>query len=91
MNNNKKQLNKDYLTVKELADLMGISRIAVFNKIKLGKIKAEKIGRNYIIQKKDLDGLLKPGLSEIDKKEIEAGVKKVLHEYGETIKKLSKE
>lgn len=91
MNNNKTQVNKDYLTVKELSELIGISRVAVFNRIKLGKIKAEKIGRNYIIQKKDLDGLLKSGLSDIGKKEIEAGVKKVLHEYGETIKMLSKE
>lgn len=91
MNNNKKQVNRDYLTVKELSELMGISRVAVFNKIKLKKIKAEKAGRNYIIYKKDLTGLLKPGLSENDKKEIEAGIKKVLHEYGETIKMLSKE
>ncbi len=88
---NKIPINKDYFTVKELADIMGISRIAVWNKIKSGKIKADKIGRNYIIKKKDLDGLFKIGLSKEDKKEIEFGVKKVLQEYGDTIKMLSQE
>ena len=37
--------NKKYYTVKELADILGISRVAVFNKIKKGEIKAEKAGR----------------------------------------------
>ena len=43
-----KNSTKKYLTVKELADLLGISRVAVFKKIKNGQICAEKIGRNYI-------------------------------------------
>jgi len=84
-------LNKDYLTVKELAGVMGISRIAVFNQIKLGKIKAEKIGRNYIIYKKDLPDIFNQPLSPANKKDIEEGVKKVLKDYGETIKMLGQE
>jgi excisionase family DNA binding protein len=84
-------LNKDYLTVKELAGVMGISRIAVFNQIKLGKIKAEKIGRNYIIYKKDLPDIFNQPLSPTNKKDIEEGVKKVLKDYGETIKMLGQE
>jgi excisionase family DNA binding protein len=84
-------LDKDYLTVKELADLIGVSRVAVFNKIKLGKIKAEKIGRNYIIYKENLPDMLNTSLSLADKEKIEKGVKKVLKDYGETIKMLGKE
>lgn len=83
-------INKNYLTVKELADIKKISRIAVFKQIKQGKIRAEKIGRNYIIYKKDSLGGNKD-LSNQDKTKIENGVKKVLKDYGEVIKMLGKE
>ncbi|PIT95257.1 hypothetical protein COT98_00465 [Candidatus Falkowbacteria bacterium CG10_big_fil_rev_8_21_14_0_10_39_9] len=84
-------LNKDCFTVKELADLIGISRVAVFNRIKLGKIKAEKIGRNYVIYKKDLPDMLNASLSSDDKEKIDKGIRKVLQDYGETIKMLGQE
>lgn len=84
-------LNKNYFTVKELANLMGVSRVTVFNKIKLGIIKAEKIGRNYIIYKSDLPDMLNTSLTTSDKEYIERGVKKVLKDYGDTIKMLGKE
>lgn len=84
-------LNKDYLTVKELAGLMGISRVAVFNQIKLGKIMAEKAGRNYIIYKKNLPGFFNSSISQDDKESIEKGVKRVLKDYSETIKRLGRE
>ena len=38
-----------YLTIPQVAKLLGISRIAVYKKVKNGQIKAEKIGRNYAI------------------------------------------
>jgi len=83
--------NKNYVTIKELANLMGISRIAVFNQIKLGKIKAEKIGRNYIIYRKDLPEIFNLPLSPGNKEDIERGVKKVLKDYSDTIKMLGQE
>lgn len=83
--------NKNYYTVKELADIMGLSRITIFNRVKSGKIKAEKIGRNYIIYKKDLEKILGHDLTADDKISIESGVKKVLSEYGDTIRMLGKE
>lgn len=46
--------SKEFYTTKELAELLGISRIAVFNRIKKGNIKAQKMGRNFIIFKKDI-------------------------------------
>ena len=45
---------KGFYTTAELAKLLGISRITVFNRVKAGTIKAQKIGRNFIIFKKDL-------------------------------------
>ena len=49
--------SKDFYTTKELAGILGISRVAVFKKIKNGTIKAQKIGRNFVIFKKDNGGL----------------------------------
>lgn len=84
-------IKKDYLTVKELADILHISRIAVFNKIKNGLIKAEKVGKTYIISKSNLKGVLGDKLDEKSKRGIEKGVGRVVKEYGETLKRLGKE
>ena len=46
-------MNKDFLTTTEVSKVLGISRIAVFKKIKSGEIKAQKNGRNYIIHRND--------------------------------------
>jgi excisionase family DNA binding protein len=80
---------KDYLTTSELAKLFGISRVAVFKKIKKGEIKAVKIGRNYIIEKKDLGQ--STDLSEPQKRDIRKTVEKTITEYGETLRLLGKE
>jgi excisionase family DNA binding protein len=46
---------KGFYTTTELAKILGVSRVAVFNKIKSGDIKAQKFGRNFVIFKKDID------------------------------------
>lgn len=40
----------NYISVIEYADRENVSRIAVFKRIRKGKIKAYKIGRNYIVK-----------------------------------------
>jgi excisionase family DNA binding protein len=47
-------MEKKIFTTSEVAKLLGISRVAVFKKIKSGEIKAQKIGRNFAVYKKDL-------------------------------------
>ncbi len=47
--------SKEFFTTSELAKKLGISRVAVFKKIKNGVIKAQKIGRNFVIYKKDIE------------------------------------
>ena len=42
---------KQYISIAELAKTLGISRIAVYKKVKKGTIKGVKIGRNYVISK----------------------------------------
>jgi len=79
---------KDILSTAELAGILGISRIAVFNKIKKGQIKAQKVGRNYIIYKKDILDLISNEISDKLKKDIDNGVNRVITEYGQALKLL---
>lgn len=55
--------NKDFYTTGELAELLGISRISVFKRLRQGSIKGQKMGRNFIIFKKDIN--LKELLSKV--------------------------
>ena len=84
-------MEKQYLTTSELAELLGVTRITIFRKIKENKIKAIKIGRNFVINKKDLPEILNKTLTQIKKEEIKKAVKKTISEYGETLKLLGKE
>jgi excisionase family DNA binding protein len=83
--------NNQFFTTAELAALLNISRVAVFKKIKNGQIKAKKIGRNYFIPGESLKGVLHSDMTDKLKNEIKNGVKKVVEEYGETLKMLGKE
>jgi excisionase family DNA binding protein len=82
---------KDFYSVKELADILKISRISVFRKIKNGEIKGRKVGRNYVIPQSEVEQFVTLELTEKVKKEIEKGVSAVIRQYGEVLKKLGKE
>ena len=82
---------KEFISIKTLADILGISRIAVFNKIKKGEIVAQKVGRSYIIPLKSLSITLGHTISEDQKKKIKEAVRKTVDEYGDVLKLLGKE
>lgn len=84
-------MDKQLYSTAEVAKILGISRVAVFKKINTGEIKAKKVGRNFIIEKKDLPEILGLALRESNKEEIEKSVQKTVREYGETLKLLGKE
>ena len=84
-------MNKNLLSTIEAANILGISRQAVFKKIKSGEIKAKKVGRNFVITREDLPYILENHLTEDRKKEIEKAVKKAVSEYGEALRLLGKE
>lgn len=83
--------NNQYISIQEMANILGISRIAVYKKVKKGRIKAIKIGRSFAIAKKYVDNILGKTLNENDKKQIDSAVKKMVKEYGEVLKLLGKE
>jgi excisionase family DNA binding protein len=80
-----------YITIPELAKHLGISRIAVYRKVKKGQIPAKKIGRIYVISSRQVAKILGEELSEPQKRQIDRAVKKVVQEYGETLKWLGRE
>ena len=82
---------KKYLTIPELAKLLGKSRVAVWKDVKSGKIAATRMGRNYVISDRDIGGILSNEMTGKDKKRINLAVKRVVREYGEVLKRLSKE
>ncbi|OGX16066.1 MAG: hypothetical protein A2166_05505 [Omnitrophica WOR_2 bacterium RBG_13_41_10] len=83
--------NKELITTAELAKILGISRIAVFKRIKRGQIKAIRVGRNFVIPRDSLPEVLGQVLSKKNKREIETAVKKTVREYGQTLRLLGNE
>ena len=83
--------NNEYLTIKELADILRISRIAVYKKVKKGQIKAVRIGRNFAIPRKYISHILGKVLNDKDKHDIDKAIKKTVKEYGEVLKLLGRE
>jgi excisionase family DNA binding protein len=79
-----------YITIQQLANMLGISRIAVYKRIKKGQIEAIKIGRNYAIPEKYISNILGKVLNDRQKQNIERAVKKTVQEYGEVLKLLGR-
>ncbi len=82
---------KDYITITELARMLGISRTAVYNRVKKGQIPAIRAGRTYIITDRTVREILGSEVSAKGKKLIDAAVHKTVREYGEVLKQLGRE
>ena len=87
----KKNNEKEFLTIPQLAKIIGLSRITVFKKVKNGEIKAIKVGKTYIIPNKYVDVISGKSLSQSDKQKIDKAIKKTVKEYGETLRLLGRE
>ena len=83
--------NEDYLSIPQLAKILGLSRIAVYRKVKRGEIKAIRIGKIFAISKNTLAGILGKTLKEEAKSKIDRAVKKTVREYGEVLRLLGNE
>lgn len=79
------------LTIPELAERMGLSRVAVYRKVKSGKIPATRVGRIHIVSARTARDILQDKITPARAAWIEAAVKKVVVEYGDVLARLSKE
>ncbi|MFC1770356.1 helix-turn-helix domain-containing protein [Candidatus Margulisiibacteriota bacterium] len=85
---------KDYFSIAEVAKMLGISRTAVYKKVKKGQIQAVRIGRSFAINDKVVNKIINVRVGAINKKEkrdIDKVVARAIDEYGETLKKLGSE
>ena len=85
------QINSEYITISQLARILGISRIAVYKKVKNGQIKAIRVGRIYLIPRSVTLNILGKELTEKDKKEIDRAIIRTVKEYGEVLNLLGRE
>jgi excisionase family DNA binding protein len=84
-------VKQEYITIPQLAKLLGLSRIEVYRKVRKGQIPAIKIGRVYAISDRDITYILGSKISNKAKKRVDSAVRKTVREYGEVLKKLGKE
>jgi len=84
-------LQQNSMTIPQLANRLGISRIAVWNKVKKGEIPATKVGRQYVISARDARIAAGEELTTEQEQWIEAAVERVVRKYGSVLKRLSRE
>ena len=81
----------DLITIPKLAEGLGLSRVAVYKKVKSGQIPAKRVGRIYVISANTANILLQPAIGKQDLEWIDEAVKKVVREYSVVLKWLSAE
>ena len=79
---------REYISTTEAAKKLGMSRVAVFQKIKSGEIKAQKIGRNFAIPLAEMKSYTKEELNDKARQVIDRAVQKTVKEYGNTLRQL---
>jgi len=82
---------ESYLSIPQVASLLGISRIAVYRKVKTGRIPAVKIGRNFAVPKTSLAPLLGTELDGPARRRLDRAVRKTVKEYGEVLAMLGRD
>lgn len=50
---------KEYLKVKDIADMLGLSILTIYEYIKRGEVQAIKLGRNYRVERKEFERFIK--------------------------------
>lgn len=84
-------MKKDFYSTKEAAQILNISRVAVFNRIKNGKLKAVKVGRNFIVSHEELLEALGDKIGPAKKEQIERAISRAMKDYKEVFQRLAKE
>lgn len=83
--------HEKYITIPELAKLLGVSRIAIYKRVKKGQIPATKIGRTYVITDQTIAHILGKEVTSRGKERIDAAVRRTVREYGAVLKQLANE
>ena len=84
-------MKKEYYSTIEVANILKVSRKTVFQWARDGKIKAMKVGKNYVIPHSAILEKLGKTLGPDKKAEIEKAIDRALKDYEKTFKMLGKE
>ncbi|MFH1161987.1 MAG: excisionase family DNA-binding protein [Candidatus Jorgensenbacteria bacterium] len=84
-------MGKNFYSTSEAARILKLSRVEVFRKIKSGRMRAEKVGRNYVIPAEAVMEALGKTVGTAKREEIGRSINRALKEYGDTFKRLAKE
>jgi len=83
-------MDKNLISTKEAAEILGISTVAVWKRIQKRQIQAFKVGRAYVVDRRSLGNIYQE-MSADDKKKIDKAVDRAVKDYGSTLKRLGKE
>jgi excisionase family DNA binding protein len=84
-------IDEKHITIPRLAKLLGVSRIAIYKRVKKGQIPATMIGGTYVITDKTVAAVLGKKVTREGKKRIDTAVRRIVKEYGEVLKQLGRE
>lgn len=84
-------MEKKYYSTIEVGKILHLSRVAVLKRIKSGKLKAERVGKNFIVGNEAILEALGKSIGKEKKEKIEHAVKKAVEQYKATFKLLGKE
>lgn len=82
---------KEFYSTIEVANILKVSRKTIFQWARDGKIKATKVGRNFVIPSSAVLEKLGKTIGAEKKVGIEKAVRKAIKDYGETFRLLGKE
>lgn len=81
---------ENLISIAQAAKILGISRIAVYKKVKKGEIEAVRIGRSYAVDRRSLGPVFQETTEEA-RERIDEAVDRAVQEYGETLQRLGSE
>ncbi len=82
---------KDSISIAELAQLLGVSRVTVLKRVQRGEIPASRVGRAYRIARACLPDILGETVPARRRQMLEHAAERALREYRETFKLLGQE
>lgn len=83
---------KDYISIPQLATILGLSRVAVHNRVRDGQVKARRVGRSFAIPLTEVERL-KTGLPQepaqsAQERDVGRLVKDICTQYKNVLRKL---
>ena len=86
-----KYMTKEFYSTTEAANIFRVSRKTILMWIENEKIKADKVGRNYIIPHSSIVEKIGKTLGTERKEEIEKTIDKAMEDFEQTLRRLGKE